>query len=68
MACFELQNWPQDLQAWQLLGIYTGQVQFSEHTENLSANADDGIGFLLYDKGEPVILLMIKQLSFQADS
>ena len=46
----------QDLPAWQLLGIYTGEVQFSEYTENLSAKAEDGIGFLLYDKGRPGLL------------
>ena len=46
----------QDLPAWQLLGIYTGEVQFSEYTENLSAKAEDGIGFLLYDKGRPQLL------------
>ena len=43
----------QDLPAWQCLGMYTGEIQLSEYTENLSANADDGLGFLLYDKSAP---------------
>ena len=48
---------PQALAAWQLVGIYTGEVQESEHMELLSAEAEDGIGFLLYDKSGPLMCL-----------
>ena len=34
------------------MGIYTGEVQSSEYAETLASMAQDGVGSLLYDKGE----------------
>ena len=41
----------QDMHKWQLIGEYTGELQKSELTEQQCAEAEDGLGFLLYDKG-----------------
>ena len=40
----------QDLPAWRLLGIYTGQVLFSGDAEKTFRTVERGVGYLLMDK------------------
>ena len=40
----------QDLNAWTLIGMYAGWVVTSEEMDDLSAAAEAGLGFLIYDK------------------
>ena len=44
---------PQDLPPWTVIGLYAGQVQSSRQVELMCAQAEGGLGYLLYDKGAP---------------
>ena len=48
----ELLGNSQDLPAWSLVGIYTGEVQLSDDVEQIFKSTECGIGYLLYDKRE----------------